>query len=363
MLAWRTVDARTGVTVEELPGAQLKSDLSQLIGRGAPVSVEVPWPDRMPERWRTATTPGRMVLVCEDERGRIWWGGLITERGYGSGPQLSLSAASPEDLLGRTYVPSKRWEQKSQTELLAWLGLDWLAAALYGRVEIGDSSTVRDRTYDDDSDKSRLDAMHDLMGVIGGPEFSTHWETLADGTVGLVAVAADRLGLAATPDRPVEHELYPDEWSLDESYAKDKGAPIVRASTTREGTDDGEQTKVIAEARAQDLLDAGWVPVEERFSPETGSVSQSVIQGYADGHLAAIREGTIALEVTMLLEDWPDGLRLGDDVSVVLRQPDMGAEGAQIVVDARLLGWSMTATGSEVTHVTPVLDLKGVQPW
>lgn len=374
MLTWRSVDARTGQTVEEFPGARTRSDLCQIIGRGEPIEIELPWPDRIPPRWSVATTPGRMVLICEDDTtGRIWWGGLITGRGYGSGPALTVSAAAPENLLERSFVPDRRFDAASQTAIMRWLGLDWLADHLHGRVEEAPSPVTRDRTYADLDDKARLDAMQDLMGVIGGPEFTTWWETRPDGTAGLVAATADRLGLKATADRPAEHELYPDEWSLDESYADGKGAPIVRASTTKEGTDGGEQEKVIAERRAQDLLDAGWVPLEHRFSPETGSVTLEVIGAYADGRLADIRDGTTVLACKLPIADFPAAIHLGDDVSVVLRNSHMpqinflapGTPGAdapsEIIADARMLGWSMAPEDGELTHVTPVLELGTVR--
>lgn len=397
-LSWRTIDPKTGRTVEELPGAHLRSDLCQIIGRGEPVTIELPWPDRFPERWRVALTPGRMVLICEDEStGRIWWGGLVTEQAYGNGPTLSVTAAAPENLLARTFVPSRTWTQVPQTQIMADLGLSWLATHLGGRVEIGASVYSRDRSYKDEDDKSRLDAMQDLMGVINGCEFTTWWESRGDGTVGVVAAAADRLGYRVTPDRGVEHEIYPEEWSLTRSYAAGKGAPIVRASTTPEGTEDGQAEKITAEARASDLLAAGWVPLEERFSPETGSKNVEIIKQYADGRLADLREGTVALEVKLLVEDFPAGIRLGDDISLILQNPDMPpndspnmveyapglsmlvgsltglrqidtglwvdswGQPVQIVADARILGWALSATDGEITHVTPVLDLKGIR--
>lgn len=399
-VSWRTIDPVTGATVEELPGARVSSDLCQVIGRGEPVTVELPWPDRFPERWRVALTPGRMVLVCEDEgTGRIWWGGLITDLAFGNGPTLSVSASSPENLLARTYVPTLTYTQVAQTQIMAELGLDWLAIHLGGRVEVGASLHYRDRSYSNDDDKSRLDAMQDLMGVINGPEFTTWWEARGDGSAGLVAAAADRLGYRVTPDRGVEHEIYPEEWSLTRSYAAGKGAPIARAATTPEGTEEGEQAKIVAEARAEDLLAAGWVPLEERFSPETGSKNQNVIQQYADGRLAALRDGTEVLEVKLLVEDFPAGIRLGDDIGVVLQNPDMPPNGSpnmveyapglsmlvgslaglrrvdpglwvdewgqsvQIVADARVLGWALTSTEGELTHVTPVLDVRRIRWW
>lgn len=399
MLTWRTVDARTGSTVEEFPGASVKSDIVQVIGRGESVTVEVPWPDRFPaDRWRTATTPGRMVLVLEDET-RIWWGGLITGREVSE--SLTLTASAPEQLLARAFVPDLSFTQVAQTKIMRVLGLNWLADNLHGRVEMGTSPVVRDRTYVGEDDKSRLDAMHDLMKVIGGPEFATRWEVRADGTVGLVCLTADRLGFKATADRPATVEIYPDEWSVDEQYGAGQGAPIVRASTTKEGTEGGEQEKVWAERSADDLLAAGWVPLEERFTPETGSVSPDVIGSYADGRLADLRGGTTVLTAKTRIENFPlhDGLHLGDDVIVTLQHPDLPRTGApnlvryapglsvlvgsvhnlrmsdaglwtdefgdplHIVADARLLGWSLAPEGGEFAHATAVLDLEGVRWW
>lgn len=374
-LSWLTADARHGRVIEELPGALLKSSLQAHIGRGESVTVELPLPDRFPERWRTATQPNRSLLACIDDRtGAIWWAGLIVARKWGHGPSIEVTASAPEQLLERTYVPEKRFEQASQNEIMRWLGLDWLATYLHGRVEQAESLVFRDRAYGLNEDKTRLSAMQDLMKVIGGPEFCTSWEMLPDGTLGIVATAADRLGLKTGPDRVVDWSITPDEWTFDEDYSSGKGATVVTASTMRDADPDtadaagaASQEKISVTRTADDLLAAGWLPLEERFSPETGSTSTAVIAGYADGRLAALRLGTRSLSIKCLIGDWPlnAGVRLGDDIEVDLTNPDMPA-GERLTATCRVLGWAVDVDGpsGEVTHVTPSLDLLEVSaPW
>lgn len=407
-LTFRTVDPTTGLTIEELPGARLNGGIVQVIGRGEPVTVEVPWPDDMPDRWRAATDPGRQLLICEDED-RIWWGGLIIARSFGDGPTLTVQADAPEGLLARGFVPDLALKQQPQTEIMATLGLDWLTSFIHGRVEVGATAQVRDRNYKADDDKSRLDAMQDLMGVINGPEFTTRWEK-PSGVVELVCTTMDRIGLEATADEPPYVELYPDQWSYEESYADGKGAPIVRASKTTEGTaelaedgsqEQGGQEKISVEVRDQVLLDAGFAPLEHRFAPETGSVKEEVIREYAEGRLAAISRGTITVTARCLIEDFPlnGELHLGDDVSLVLGPNELPPQGSptmapygpgldmlagsildlvdigdglgldagrtptQIIADARLLGWALESESNSFTHVTAVLELKAVRGW
>lgn len=374
-LSWVAADARTGRVIEELPGARLTSSLQHHIGRGESVTLELPYPDRFPGRWRTATEPGRTVVACiHDDTGAVWWGGLITARPRGSGPILTLTASAPEQLLDRSFLPEKRFEQSPQTYILRWLGLDWLAAHLHGRVEQAESLIFRDRTYGLNEDKTRLSAMQDLMRVAGGPEFCTAWEMRADGTLGIVATGADRLGLKSGPDRAVDWSIAPDEWSLDDDYSSGKGATIVTASTMRDADPDAAddaggatQEKVSVTRTADDLLAAGWLPLEERFSPETGSVSEAVIAEYADGRLAALRGGTLSLSIRCLVDEFPlnSGVRLGDDIEVDLVNRDMPAD-ERLTVRCRVLGWACDVDpgSGDVTHVEPSLDVLEVSaPW
>ena len=355
MIHWAAYDPRTGDVLEDLPGLRITSSISQIIGRGDAVTAALPITDRLTDRWRTATTPKRVVIAGIHDPGgpnpadaTVLWAGWVDHREYGSGPEIVLRLQPPEEWLARNYIAAQAHTQQPGTAIMRSLGLDRVAAQFHGDVIERVSSKLHDRTYTDDQDKTCLSAMQDLMRIIDGVEFALTWRIDDDGRLCLVATTAQKLGRRATLEQPAGVLLDRAEWSL----AEDAGSTIWTGVATREGDE-----RVAVTRRADHLISQGYLELERRWQPDTGSVSESIIAGYVDAARTAEQDGISALDITVHLDDVMPGrdIGLGDDVVVELTNPDL--PGVEISTTLRLLGWvaDPDPQSGEITQIKPVL--------
>ncbi len=356
MIRWAAYDARTGVPIEELPGLRVTSSISQIIGRGDQVTVSLPITDRLPDRWRIATDPGRAVIAGVIEQGDrvedsvVIWAGWVARRQYGDGPEIQLQLQPAEEWLARNFVPTSTYSQVSETAIMRGLGLDLLAAQFHGWVEEIPSARPRDRSYTADQDKTRLSAMQDLMRVIDGPEFATEWRIDSQGLLCLVGRTASRLGRRADPDPSVL--ISRAAWSVTEDFSDGRGATIFTGVATREGDE-----RVVVTRRADHLIDQGYLEVERRWQPDTGATASAVIASYVDAAYAAQQLGTTTYQIRVHLDDVLPGrdFGLGDDVAIDLANPDL--PGADHSTTMRLLGWvaDPDPVSGEIVQISPIL--------
>lgn len=351
-IQWVTCDPGTGEVIESLPGLRLESSLPCYVGRGDIVKVALPVAQR-PERWRIATEPNRAVLVAhyDDPEQTILWAGPITLREYGSGPMITLTAQSVDGWLASQYTGTRLGKPYSVIDRdRALILADMLGPAatdFHGQVNVTLAGVTQSLTVTDSEDKTCAAVAASMMAL--GVEYKIEWRWDAAGALVLVATVAPRIG--STEPAQLLSGL---EWSLTDDYGAGKGATIVTAVSTNTGSIRNQATVV-----AEDLLAAGYLPVEYRYTPETGVTSTALLAEHAAGKLPAMQQGTTGISLVIR----PDGpVRLGRDLQVGdvfeadLENPDMPEVNATLT--ARLLGWVAEAdrTSGEIVKITPVLE-------
>ncbi|MFW6598113.1 hypothetical protein ACQBAU_16355 [Propionibacteriaceae bacterium Y2011] len=319
------------------------------------MSAELPVTE-LPPRWDLATEPGRTVIVAtyDDADQTVLWAGWVVSREGGSGPTIKLSIVDMYEWLDRApRYTDREFTGVEQTQIMRWLGLDLLAATFHGTVVETQTGILRQRTYLGDDDKTRLSAMQQLMSVIDGCEWMISWRWAADGTLVCEPTVAARLGRATLPG----HEPFlfsRPEWRTVQDYSSGRGATIVTGVATREGDE-----RVQVTVTAQDLLDAGYLPVEYRWTPDTGSTSEELIGSYVAAKATAVRQGTDTYVLTLHLADTDIVLGrtigLGDDVQADLANtalPELDR-----TVRSRLIGWvaEPDPVSGQITRIEPIL--------
>ena len=353
MIQWVTCDPATGQVIESLPGLRLESSLPSYVGRGDTVKVSLPVTQR-PARWQIATEPNRAVLVAhyDDAEQTILWAGPITSREYGSGPSITITAQSVDGWLDTQYTGTAvaapySVVDRDQSLILADL-LSPAAANFHGRVDVTLSQVRRALTITDGEDKTCASAAATLMGLLGGPEYTIRWEWDSLGALVCVVTVAGRIG--ATAPAVLLTGL---EWTRSDDYSAGKGATIVTAVATAGGSIRNQ-----ARRTADALLAAGYLPVEYRYTPDTGVTSTLLLGQHADGKIATISQGTIGVAITF----HPDGpirigrdLQVGDVIEADLANPDMPE--IATTMTARMVGFVADAdrTSGEIVKITPVL--------
>lgn len=351
-LQWVACDPGTGKVIESLPGMRLESSLPSYVGRGDQITLSVPVTKR-PKDWATAFEPNRAVLVChfDDSAQTILWAGPVVKRSYGSGDSIQVVADSVDGWLDRnqvgTLIGAYNATGRDQSLILADL-LAPAAAYFHGHVDVALSGVVRDLAIADSEDKTLATAINTLMGLDGGPEYRIDWEWDSQGCLVCVPTVAARIGSV----RP-SVLLSGVEWTRTDDYTSGAGATIVTATATNSGTTRPQTTWT-----ASDLLTAGYLPVEVRYSPDATNAA-AVLDDYASAKLYATRQGTSSIEITFR----PDNtamvnrdFHVGDVIAVDLENPDMPEVASTML--ARMLGWTAQADrdSGEITRITPVFE-------
>lgn len=352
MIQWVACDPATGVVIESLPGLRLESSLPCYVGKGDNVNLSLPVTQR-PARWELATEPDRVVLVAhhDDDAQTILWAGLCTYREYGSDPLIRLTAQSVDGWLASQYTGTAVAAQYSATKDHCRVLADMLApaaAAFHGRMAVIDSGTSLTYTVNDSDDKTCADAAAYLMSL-GYAEYRISWEWDVLGALVCVVTVAPHIG---TTEPAVL--LSRVTWAKSEDFSAGKGATRVTATATTSGSIRNQAASV-----ATDLEAAGYVPVEYRATPNTGVTSTLLLGVWAAAQLAAMRGGTVGIQISF----HPDNpaligreFQVGDVIEVDLENPDM-PEVTQTMV-GRMVGWTAEADrgSGEITKITPVLE-------
>ena len=362
MIVWAAYDRRTGRVIEELPGLKITSSLSQIIGRGDPVTAQLPVSDRLTDQWGVATQPMRAVIAGVISGGGlpsedvVVWAGWVESRSYGSGPYITLKLQSPEEWLARNYVSAATYRNQPYTQIMRSLGLDAVAAQFHGVVEEVVSPYSGDRTYTADQDLTRLKAMQNLMRTQNGPEFALSWRMDDDSALCLVARTAPRVGRASSKSSPLSLLFSDIEWQYSEDCGDGRGATIFTGVATRTG-----DQRVTVTQRSNPLIDQGFLELERRWQPDTGSVSLAIIGDYVTAARLAQENGTSTYDVSIQLHRCVPNrdFQLGDDVAVDLANPDLPGVARSITM--RLLGWvaDPDPISGEIVTIKPILYDEG----
>ena len=349
-LKWISCDPRTGRPIAELPGLMLKSSLSGFIGQGESATVQLPLLDRLPSNWRLATQPNRTVLVChyDDPDQTILWVGIVQKRKWGSGPLVEMTLTSIEDWMNSQYVEGK-WTDTEQTYIARKAGLETVAANFNGAVIEVPTGVKRQRTYKREDDMTALRALQQLMGVIDGLEWYIGW-TWVDGKLSARPWVGPRVGSAYKGG--ASFVVKNAEWTRLEDYSPGRGANIVTAVSVRQG-----DKRDLFQKLDGALMAEGYLPVEYRWQPNTGSDKASILSEYAERRLQDMRLGNVELDVRMHVDSFVMGkdIKLGDDIVLDLTNPSF--PGIRESTTRRLVGWTVEAdpVSGEITTFIPIM--------
>lgn len=341
---------RTGRAITELPGATVSGSISHIMGRSDSVTLKLPVCDRLPPLWQVATQPLRAILAGVAEvRGACYvvWAGWVEKRIFGSGDIIELGLQPAEGWLARNYIEAGEYRELPYTTIARKIGLDRLAQEFSGRVEES-PGRVGDRTYTSDQDMTCLAGLQNLMSSRAGCEFTTRWSINERGNLEFAALVSDRLGSPS-----VRGVLARGGWTRTEDYTDGKGATIFTGTANREGNE-----RYMYTVQAEAYLGAGFLRVERRWSPDTGSKNPDIIQGYVNSAMDAQKDGTNSYAIEVLLEDCVPtrDFEIGDTLDVELRNPNLPEVNTDL--RARLLGWvaDPDPVSGQVLKIKPILQ-------
>ncbi|MEU0675486.1 hypothetical protein ABZ330_21845 [Streptomyces sp. NPDC006172] len=349
-IQWFGCDFMSGEIVAELPSLRPSGTLDRRLGEYTSASFDLAL-DGAPPNWRSATEPGRALIVG------VWdgvpgWAGYVPPRTRGSSSTVNIAASTIEAYLDRRYTG---------TLVLAQTDEATIAASLFGVAQAGlgcldvdapATGTVRDRSYADSDDKTIYSALTELMGVQGGPEWSIDpvWNTSRSG-FRLVARVRKRIGVQdAAPQAVFGMPGTVTEYESVESWEDGKGANVILATGAGEG-DTGRATSAV---HRSPLVDQGWPVYEYRWSPSSSITSRSVLDEHADQGLTELAAGTTSWKLTArasraphLGSDWS----LGDNVRLTVARDTSPGHPEGVDVVARAVGWSLDPAADTISPV------------
>ncbi|MGW3321154.1 hypothetical protein [Streptomyces virginiae] len=347
-LAWYGCDLRSGRIAEEL--RSLKGGaLSRKLGASTSMSATLILAGA-PSGWAEATDPGRTLLVAVDaSTGVPLWSGITLVRAGGSGPEATLTAATPEIYLDRRYPGSYSATGVDQTAVMAALATPAMTDGPPLVLDTADTGTLIDYTMGDDEDRTILSGLQEVSQMEDGPEWviDTIWGDAAQTRFELVLRIAPTIGTvtdlpAAVFDLPGCIQSY----TLAESYEKGSGATRVIARGERSG-DVRASSGVFT---ADDLLANSWALWEERFTPASGVTDTTQLDRHAAEALALMGTGSrawaleaVASQAPRLGVDWV----LGDSIRVDVTNSPRHPAGAQTI--ARAYAWSLDVSSNRLT--------------
>lgn len=359
-LRWVSVEQATGRIIADLPDLAAET-LKMTMGRYETGTAQLPVPTA-PDDWQRATLPGFAALIALDtaDNGDDYpvWGGLVVKRARAAGgsPAVQLGLVTCEGYLDRRYVGDIAYSGVDQNAIAANL-VDVHAgpgaAGLPFVLDWSPSATTRDRAYRDDDDRTVYVALTQLMGVIGGPEWTIGWRYL-HGPERIVPVlhVRDRLGASPPPGlRPAAWFDMPGcvvDVQTVEDYSTGAGANDVVATGSSQGDTRPESPHQTAPAD-------GRPRHEFRWSPSSSITDTDTLTAHAQRALAVLAQGSATVALTAASAAAPPlgtGWGLGDDIGYAVDHPSwpdgLGGIG-------RVIGWERTGD-----TVTPILAVPGI---
>lgn len=353
--AWVATEILTGRILADLPDLAVSS-VKQSIGKYESTTASLPLPTA-PEGWLRATLPFGSVLVLLDEAANVpVWGGVVTKRTRNSGDTVELSLATMEAYFDRRYVGNITYAQAEQNGIITDLTNRYIKAGSNGglpvRVQTLTAGLLRDRTYEDESDKSIYSVMQELSGVEGGPEWTVGWEWQHDPErITPVLYVGTRVGNPATPGlSPNATFEIPGPVTfaeLNEEFTTGKGGNDFMAVSTADADVRPQSDHII-------VLDLLRPTLEERWTPSTSITSKATLNAHAQAKALILAGGTNTLSLASVTQNAPRlGVEwgIGDDIGYVVNSPAFPGGISGVV---RAIGWQLDFGNPET--ITPILQ-------
>ncbi|MBB6564398.1 hypothetical protein [Kribbella sandramycini] len=354
---WYGCDLKTGKIVEEIP-FEPGGSLQRILGAYSSLQGAFPVADAAGD-WKSATDPGRTMLVCvRDDDEMPLWAGIVIGRSGGSDEYISLSLVTLEGYYDRRFVKDRVETHRAGQQIAVDLVFDADNVEGIGMTfpTFFNSAPYHDRTYSADSDQTVYSQLTELMGVEDGPEWTIDviWSDatktaftkrfLVDLSIGNNFDTGDK-SVNAIFDYPGCIRSY----ELKEDYSSSKSATHVEIF----GDGEGETRPSGTPGRAEALIAAGWPRYEYRRTI-SGATQASTLTAHAKELVAWMGSGaqiyTVeanAATAPKLGADWMLGAYVGVQIAESPRHPD----GVDIL--ARAIGWELdTVNGT----VTPLLE-------
>lgn len=333
-LSWLSTEARTGRILADLPLLDVQGPVKQTIGRYESITATLPINQKdAPPDWLRATKKNAAHLILTQDNpldathGTPLIGYRINRRRRTHEDFITLDLMTIESYFDRRYIRGKTYTQVGQNAIIADLLTSYVlegAGGLPGipvRVQYVTAGVgaLRDRTVADPENKTVYSAMQDLMGIIGGPEWTTGWEWQSNPErLTLVVYVGDRIGSAATVNGPGATFEFPSKYGLGfeliEDYSVGSGANDTMAYSTGQGTS-------VVQSPHQTNFDGDMPTIEYRWTPSTSISDQSTLTTYAQRAVSTMFAGSTALAMSAFVDGAPkfrEEWFLGDDIGYVL---------------------------------------------
>lgn len=359
-LYWLSTEARTGRVIADLPNLDVGL-VKAVIGRYDTTTATLPLPGA-PVDWERATQPGAAVLWLladnpnDSAHGIPLWGGRVTARDLSADDTIGLSLATVESYFDARYVGDVTFAQIGQNTIISNLVASYAVAGspnggMPFRVVTSGTDTLRDRTYQNQNNTTLYSVMQDLMGVIGGCEWTTggEWQVSPERITPVLYVGS-RLGspvlTGQAPNAVFDMPGPVTQFKYRQDFSTGKGANLVVASSS--GT-----TAARPQSAPQTVVDLARPTIEYRWTPSTSISDVTTLNSYASAAVAAMDFGTNAIELTAVIAEAPKlGVDwfIGDDIGFNLVAPALPNG---LVGTARAIGWQIDISTTPV--ITPIL--------
>lgn len=358
-LKWISADILTGVINCDLPSLESVDPFRRTLGQyetsTAALTISNPTDPqfRIDPNWPRGILEGASVLCAySGDPGSevIEWAGVVIAAQRVPGNSIPLTLVTADYLLSWRNTPAYAVTNRDQnligTDLVndveTWTGINFNTSV------VGAAGALRDRTYNDFDDKSTYSNLQDLMGVIGGPEWTVHWVwTHNPELITPVFYIGTRIGNAAVAGLQPSVTFEPSDmtdWSIAHDYTAGNGANVVTATSSGQGLARPQST-----VTATDLM--GRPKREFRYTPSTSIIDVPTLTAHATQAVSILQNGNQAVSFTVesglpgrtLGVDW----NIGDDIGFLIQGPTV--PDGQLGV-GRCIGYSVTDT-----TVTPTL--------
>lgn len=356
-LAWYGCDLRTGYIAEELRALTPTQPLQRRLGASTSSTATLALPGA-PRTWEAATDPGRTLLVAVDTlTGSIVWSGATLRRDGGSATTVDLTAATPESYLDRRYPGTYSASRTDLALIMQQLAQPLLSQGPAITLDVTPCGTLGSYSVADTDDKTVLSALQEIAAMDGAPEWTidTVWANAQQSAVQLVLRIKPAIGVQSpAPEAVFDLPGCITNYTLQESYEKDKGATSVVARGAQTATGRATSTTHLA----TDQLTNGWCLWETRFQPAASITDTASLEQHATAALALMATGTRAWTVSAaasasprLGRDWA----LGDSVHLAIATSPRHPNGIDVV--GRAYAWSLDPAADTVQPIT----LEGLQ--
>jgi hypothetical protein len=341
-----SVSLTDGTVLAEFPDLQV-SKFSYRFEEKTSETVMIPWRN-IPSNWNEATIPYGTAIVLVSEL-TVLWGGIVVKRERSlQGSGLSLTLATVEHYFDHVYVKDHSYSKRDQCEIVKDLVSSTLTDHRFTLLmNVTSSRILRDRTYEESSEKTLLSALQDLSNVQNGPEWCTSWLAVDGGRYRPVLTVADRIG-SVTPVTTFDESAMT-SFKVLEDYTTGYGANMVVAVGSTSGEDQLRSDVM--------TVRQSYRPVIEYVVRASESITRKdTLDAHAMSALRQLQDGTNTVDMTLDLMSAPVVYRdwsPGDVVSWDITDDSGRLEGFNHG-EARVVGYDIDFSGSWT--VTPVLQ-------